>query len=106
MPELSSDAERELRSFLDARGRLLQYPAKRKKKLYALCYLAAHFAPDRVYTEAEVNELLEDWHCFHDPATLRRELFTLGFLDRTQDGREYRLASELPTVEQLERRYG
>lgn len=90
-----------LKSFLDAQGRLTAFPAKRKRKLWALFYLAEKFQPDTVYTEQQVNELLLSWHTFADPATLRRELYDYHFLDRSPDGREYRLSAEQPSLEDL-----
>ncbi len=99
--EIQAALEAKLRSFLDAQGRLTGFPAKRKTRMYALLYLARRFEADRVYTEREVNELLHRWHTFGDPATLRRELFDARFLDRSPDGREYRLSPERPTPEAL-----
>ena len=96
----------ELASFLDENMRLTAYPAKRKKKIAALIYLASKFEPGRVYSEKEVGELLGQWHTFGDPATLRRELYNLRFLDRDAYGREYRLEDTQPTREELEKRYG
>lgn len=87
-----------LKNFLDERGRLLAFPAKRKMKTYALHYLAARFQPGRQYTESEVNDLLDDWTAFHDPATLRRELYNNHFLDRSQDGRQYWLEDPQPEL--------
>lgn len=94
-----------LRNFLDSAGRLTAFPAKRKMKLYALVYLSGVFEKDRVYSEKEVNALLEERHSFHDPATLRRELFNHRLLDRAPYGREYRLPETLPTIAQLEQKY-
>lgn len=85
-----------LRNFLTPDGKLTQFPAKRKMKQYALMYLAEKFQPDRIYTELEVNELLGMYHTFHDPATLRRELYNGHFLDRSLDGRTYCLSPEQP----------
>ena len=90
-----------LRGFLDAEGRVTQFPARRKKQLAVLQYLAGKFAPGRVYTEQEVNEVLLAWHTFRDPATLRRELYDFHFLNRTPDGRTYELAEPQPTPEEL-----
>jgi len=90
-----------LRNFLDANGKLTAFPAKRKMKVYCLFYLAGKFEAGREYTEREVNELLLDWHTFSDPATLRRELYDYGFLDRSRDGKVYRLARKQPTPEEL-----
>lgn len=90
-----------MRNFLDANGKLTAFPAKRKMKVYCLFYLAGKFEAGREYTEREVNELLLDWHTFADPATPRRELYDYGFLDRSRDGKVYRLAQKQPAPEAL-----
>jgi len=90
-----------IRPFLDEGGRLTAFPSKRKKKIAALFYLSGFFAPDTVYSEKEVNELLKLHHTFSDPATLRRELYDYGFLDRTRDGKEYTLGAAPPSPEEL-----
>ena len=90
-----------LRNFLDATGKLTAFPAKRKMKLYALLYLAQKIPADTDFTEREINDILLDWHTFADPATLRRELYDYRFLDRSRDGRVYRLAEKQPTPEDL-----
>lgn len=58
----------------------------------ALRYLAGKFQQGRTYTEREVNELLNEWHTFRDPATLRRELYENRFLNRDPYGTAYELA--------------
>ena len=90
-----------LRNFLDATGKLTSFPAKRKMKIYCLFYLAGKFEAGREYTEREINEFLLDWHTFADPATLRRELYDYGFLDRSRDGKVYCLAQKQPKPEEL-----
>ena len=90
-----------LRNFLDATGKLTAFPAKRKMKLYALLYLAQKIPADTDFTEREINDILLDWHSFADPATLRREMYDYHFLDRSRDGKVYRLAEKQPTPENL-----
>ena len=90
-----------LRNFLDANGKLMAFPAKRKMKLYGLLYLSQKIPADIDFTEREINDILLDWHTFADPATLRRELYDYGFLDRSRDGKVYRLAEIQPTPENL-----
>ena len=90
-----------LRNFLDATGKLTAFPAKRKMKLYALLYLAQKIPADTDFTERKINDILLDWHTFADPATLRRELYDYRFLDRSRDGKVYRLAEKQPTPEDL-----
>jgi len=90
-----------LRNFLDANGKLTAFPAKRKMKIYALLYLAQKIPTDADFTEREMNDILLAWHTFADPATLRRELYDYRFLDRSRDGKVYRLAEKQPTPEKL-----
>lgn len=51
----------------------------------------------RTYSEGEVNDFLEDWNLAVAPAidtdyvTLRRLLVDHGHLERTADGRKYRV---------------
>lgn len=90
-----------LRNFLDANGKLTAFPAKRKMKIYCLFYLAQKFDSETDYAEPQINNVLLDWHTFADPATLRRELYDYDFLDRSRDGKVYRLAPVQPTPEEL-----
>jgi len=90
-----------LRNFLDATGKLTSFPAKRKMKIYCLFYLAQKFEAEKDYTEQEINNVLLDWHTFADPATLRRELYDYGFLDRSRDGKIYSLSRKQPKPEEL-----
>ena len=82
---------------MDADGRLTAFPAKQKKKLLALWYLASQIAPGRTYTEPEINALLNEWTRFRDPATLRRELYNKMLLNRTTDCSRYWKADPVPT---------
>ncbi len=91
--------------FLDGQGRLTALPAKNKKKLVALWYLAQKIESERVYTEPEMNDLLDAWTTFYDPATLRRELYNKHLLDRTADGKSYWKAAQIPSPEEFIARY-
>lgn len=90
-----------LRNFLNTDGKLVSFPAKRKMKLYSLLYLVQKIPADTDLSEREINDILLDWHTFADPATLRRELYDYRFLDRSRDGKTYRLASIQPTLGEL-----
>lgn len=79
----------ELRHFVDAEGRLKQWPVKQKLQLLALAALAHAVPAGRRFTEREVNELLNTQHTFGDPTLLRRLLCDLGYLDRERDGSAY-----------------
>ena len=52
----------EIENFLDDKGRLIRYPAKQRKQIFALFYLSSKFESGCRYTEKEVNHILNDWH--------------------------------------------
>ena len=89
---------RELEPFMDAQHRLTALPSKNRKKLAAIHYLAGKLEAGRCYTESEVNDILNDWALFHDPATLRREMYNKHLLDRSDDGHIYCRADTLPEL--------
>jgi len=67
--------------------RLKQIPAKEKKLVAVLRWLATRFEPGKEYTEREVNAIIEQVH--PDYATLRRELVDFHFLERQGGGGIY-----------------
>jgi hypothetical protein len=79
----------ELKNHLDNEGRLTLWPSKRTLQLFVLDYLTTKFEVEVVYSEKEVNALLNSWHTFGDPALLRRELYERVLLNRHKDGTEY-----------------
>ncbi len=79
-----------VKAFLNDKGIVVSWPAKLSKQRLLLAYLATKFATKNVYTEKEVNALLQEWHTFGDWATLRRGLIDEGLLQRKSDGTEYR----------------
>ncbi|MFE2145337.1 DUF2087 domain-containing protein [Streptomyces sp. NPDC059456] len=73
-------------------GRLIAVPRKAARRGQLLDHLAETlFAPDRAYTESEVNDALRTVH--EDCSALRRYLITAGLLTRTRDGSSYRRAT-------------
>lgn len=72
----------DLKPFLDENLRLTAIPAKNKKKLSALYYLAGKIEPNRDYTEPEINDILDDWTCDLIPLPNRTEdYFTRSFFE-------------------------
>lgn len=80
-----------LNRFLDKDGKVTVWPAKPAHKKAVLTYLATKFEHNRIYTEKEVNEVLNDWHTFADWPLLRRGLVDGGYLSRDKQGYEYKL---------------
>ena len=81
----------ELKGFVDVQGRLTAYPARNRRAAQkaAIAYLASKFETGREYNERQVTDLLKQWHTFEDWATLRRELFEQGYINRAKDGTVY-----------------
>lgn len=75
-----------------ANRQLKEIPAKRKKLMPVLRWLALEFKPDVTYTEQEVNSIIRQFH--PDYASLRRELIDYGYLRRERGGSKYWLAPE------------
>ncbi len=78
-----------LARFLDADGKLKQWPAKQMMKEEACAYLAQQFQYDRDYTEPDVNAIIASAHTFGDYFLLRRALIESGYLCRTPNGSRY-----------------
>jgi hypothetical protein len=70
-------------------GRLAQIPAKRKKLLVILRWLADKFEYGRRYPEKELNEVIKRYH--PDSASLRRDLIDMRFMER-ESGVYWRLS--------------
>lgn len=85
-----------LNGYLDQDGKFDRFPGKKQKKKQAamLQVLAQKFEYGKKYSEKEVNEILNQFHSFNDPATLRRLMFGNKLLNRTLDGRSYWLMQE------------
>ncbi len=80
--------------FLDKGGKIKQIPAANKKKMAVLAYLSGKFDKDRIYSEKEVNEIIDAWHTFGDYFILRRLLIDYKFLARIPNGEKYWVIKE------------
>ncbi len=67
--------------------RLKTFSTKEKKKIIILRRISEEFERDRSYSEIEVNAILKE--IYEDYATLRRYMIEYGFMDRTNDCKEY-----------------
>lgn len=95
----------ELRSFFNEKEQIIAMPAKRKKLLLAVYYLSDKIESGRDYMESEINDLLDEWTTFHDPAILRRELYNTCLLERTTDCRRYWKAENIPPLAEYMAKY-
>ncbi|WP_417399535.1 DUF2087 domain-containing protein [Hominenteromicrobium sp.] len=96
---------KDIQPFLDENGRLTSFPTKKRKQLTVLYYLSEKFEPMRDYTEKGINEVINTWTCFKDPATLRRELYNKYLLDREADGSRYRKHEGIPSLPEFIEKY-
>jgi hypothetical protein len=85
------------------------FPRRRRDRQILLKSIVMRMDSARVYSEPEVNELLQAWNrdvapaIDTDHATLRRHLVDHGLLERTADGSSYRLGFPAhPTAFDLE----
>jgi hypothetical protein len=101
MGQLSEQLLSELKRFLDDEGRLILFPAKKRNKVISLLYLSTKFEPGIIYTEKEINEIIERYHSFQDKWLLRRELINHGFLSRLVDGSQYWVTEEQPVFDDI-----
>lgn len=76
-------------NFLDDENRVKSWPSKKSKKIEVLKYIASKFEEDKVYTEKEVNNIIDQWHTFQDYFMLRRGMIDYKLLGRTRTGSEY-----------------
>jgi hypothetical protein len=74
--------------------RIKSLPAKEKRKVHLFELAARSFEPDRIYTEAEVNEILIP--IFEDYVMLRRYLIDYQYLKRNPSGSRYQRVLETP----------
>lgn len=61
-------------------GKLKAIPAQRKKERIVLEEIAKAFAPDRIYSEREVNIIIADFH--DDFCTIRRDMIGEKIMER------------------------
>lgn len=67
--------------------KLKVFSSKEKKKIVILRKIAAQFEKGRKYSEKELNAVLKV--IYEDYATVRRYLIEYGFMERTNDCKEY-----------------
>jgi len=78
--------------FCDSNGRILRFPAQRKKFEVVLRHVAGAFSPGVRYTEKQINEILSSYS--DDTATLRRSLVAYGMMEREGGGGKYWLCED------------
>ncbi|MCK9170831.1 MAG: DUF2087 domain-containing protein, partial [Treponema sp.] len=73
---------------------------KKDEKEAVLKYMRSKFEPEKIYSEREVNEIINRWHSFGDYALVRREMYDHFLLERTPDGKKYWLENRNEETEE------
>ena len=79
-----------LSTLINHKGQVIRWPKKPSYKSIAIESLSNKFEFNKVYSEKEVNSIIDKHHTFNDIPLLRRELVSRKFLSRTDNGSEYR----------------
>jgi len=79
----------DLKNFLDDKGRVVKWPAKKSMKIEVIQYIGQYFQQGRTYKEKEVNDIINKWHTYGDYFMLRRGLVDYKILARTRNGSAY-----------------
>lgn len=78
-----------IRKILNKEGKLVTLPKKKILRQAAFYWLICFFSHGKIYTEKEVNSILNE-HCpIGDASLLRREMFNNYVLSRSYDGSSY-----------------
>lgn len=103
-PETPPDMTRvaQARRYFDAQGRLATWPSKTGLQHLCLWVLWSRLPKGQSMTEREVSALLNTLHGFGDAAILRRTLWELRLVSRTEDSRDYRRVEQAPPPEARE----
>jgi predicted transcriptional regulator len=100
MPAVTADIDMDaydrkvINTFCDSQGRILQFPAQRKKFEVLLRHVVKAFKPGVRYKEKQVNDILSSYS--EDTATLRRGLVEHRLMEREGGGGEYWLRENQP----------
>jgi biotin operon repressor len=93
LPDVAKDLDRKaydrkvLKDYLREDGTIGQLPTNRRKLDVILRYITEHFDFGKIYTEKQVNEIIGGLN--EDISGLRRDLISVGYLERKVDGSEY-----------------
>lgn len=93
LPEAARDLDRRaydrkvLKDYLQEDGTIRHLPTNQRKLDVVLRYIAEQFDFGKTYTEKEVNTVIGALN--EDISGLRRDLVSVGYLDRERDGSAY-----------------
>lgn len=71
------------------KDQITRWPKKPTDKEFVITFLGTKFENNHIYSEKDVNGIIENHHLFEDTTLLRRELVSRKILSRHDDGSEY-----------------
>ena len=93
LPEVAKDLDRKaydrkvLKDYLREDGTIEKLPTNRRKLDVILRYISERFDFGKIYTEKQINAVIGALN--EDISGLRRDLISVGYLERKRDGSEY-----------------
>lgn len=91
-----------LKNYLNEDRKLISFPSKRKLKIASMFYIASNIDEGVMYSEKEINAVINHKCCFQDAALIRREMYNYRFINRTLDGKLYWKEKIQPLPEQYD----
>ena len=69
--------------------KIIRWPKRSSDKEIIINWLSKKFEFDKIYSEKEINKIIQRYHLFDDMALLRRELISKKYLYRENNGSKY-----------------
>ena len=74
---------------INENDQITRWPKKASDKELVITFLGTNFENNHIYSEKEINRMIENYHLFEDTTLLRRELISRKILSRHDDGTKY-----------------
>ncbi len=74
---------------INEHDQITSWPKKASDKELVITFLGTKFENNHIYSEKEINRMIENHHLFEDTTLLRRELISRKILSRHDDGTKY-----------------
>ena len=76
-------------NLINEHDHITRWPKQASDKELVITFLGTKFENNHIYSEKEINRMIENHHLFEDTTLLRRELISRKILSRHDDGTKY-----------------
>ena len=76
-------------NLINEHDHITSWPKQASDKELVVTFLGTKFENNHIYSEKEINIMIENHHSFEDTILLRRELISRKILSRHDDGTKY-----------------